>query len=112
VLVFSHQRCSGGLKTRDGYSIADGNVVGESPCTGGRANASGLEGVFDRDRKAMQRSPRLAARERQIGGVGAFARPIRIERNDSIELGIKRLDPREVVLQEFAAGDFAIARNE
>ena len=96
---------AGGAQAGDGVRVAYGDVVGERRRAGGRADAGGLEAVLDGDRQSVQRAGRLAPCQRAIGrdrvGEGALG----VEGHHRVQRGVVALDPAEVALEEFAAGE-------
>jgi hypothetical protein len=68
-----------------------------------------LEGVFHRDRKAVQRTEDFASSQSLVGGIGPGTGTIRVERDDGIELGIALGDPHQEALEKLSARDLATA---
>ena len=90
-----------------GIRVRCGPVVGELGRAGGRAQSRGLEAVLDRHRDAVQRAPRLAARERGLGLGRARARAFGVERHHRVQARVVLLDAPEVDLEQLAARHLA-----
>src|ERR1700730_11966248 len=58
-----------------------------------------------RDEERPQQRPTLSARQRGIGVLGYRARSVEIPHDDGVDLLIKRLDPRNRPVDEFAGRD-------
>ena len=80
-----HDR-AGRLQLRDGRRVGGGHVVGQLDRAAGRADALDLDGVLDRDRQAVERPERVAARSRLVGRGGRVASALDVERDDRVEL--------------------------
>src|SRR5438128_1139058 len=73
------------------------------------SESGGLEGVFDRDRQSMQRSPTLAAGERGICFRGALEGVV-IEGHYGVYGGVEPVDSRTKVMEQLTAADTSFAQ--
>jgi hypothetical protein len=68
-----------------------------------------VEGLLDRHRDAVQRSPERAVRERAVRGASASPRPVAVEHHDRIERRVVTCDALEVEIEQLECADLACA---
>ena len=91
----------------DDQVVVVGHVVREHRRAEGRRPPGGGVGVLHREGQAVQRAQRAAAGLVLVGGAGAVAGPVLVERDDRVELGVAGGDPVEVQVQQLARRDLA-----
>ena len=98
---------AGGLEAADGFGVFRRHVVLEQRRGEGGADAGSRRDVLDRDRQAVQRAECLALHDGRFRAPGAFARLIRGQRDDGVELRIERRDDVEVRVEHVERTDGA-----
>src|SRR5690606_14539283 len=90
-------------RNQDGVALR--HVVAVLRITASGAQPSSLEDVLDRDRQSVQRTPALTSRRRLVRGSSPLPRPVRIQRDNSVESRVKALDPFQIAVEQLTAGD-------
>ena len=99
-----HDRARG-FETRNGRGVDGRNVGGQLGRSAGRAHASDLDGVFDRDRQPVQRAQPVAARGRFVCSCRGRVRPFAIESHDRVDRWPELVDAREICIEQLSAGE-------
>jgi len=88
--------CACGFKTRNERSVLGGNIVFAEERAGGAGPSGDVNATLERERYAVKRSERLAAREGRFRGAGLAASAFGVQMHEGIQFWLAGGDALEV----------------